>query len=429
MSSLKVFPSKVSGEIKAPPSKSATHRATILASLSNGWSVIHNPLESRDTLASLDACRQFGASTIKREDGWNIKGLLPYHTPADVVNVHNSGTTIRLLTAASTLMSEGFAVFTGDSSTRERPMQPLLDALQDLGVVCWSTRMNGCPPIIVKGGTVEGGTTLMRGDISSQFISALLISSPAFSTDTRITIEGRMVSTPYIEMTLHILKLFGINVKHEDLRDYRIPSKQEYSSCNFTIPGDFSSVALLAAVPALTGSELAISGLDFGVPQGDSAILEILDKMGIEVQIDDTKGRVLVRGNKLTGGEFDLSASPDLLPVVGVLAAKAEGETRITGVKHARFKESDRVAVLAAELPKLGIVLDEREDGLTIVGSNEFQGCHLDAHGDHRMFMAFCAAASGASEPCVVHGMESVDVSYPNFVRDLVGCGLRVEEL
>jgi len=323
-------------------------------------------------------------------------------------------------------MSSGYAVLTGDSSTRQRPMQPLLDSLQDLGAECWSTRGTGEPPVVVRGGTVNGGVTRIRGDISSQFISALLVAAPAFPQDTTVRVEGSVVSAPYVDMTLQVLERFGVTVKKQNLHEYLVPSQQEYQPCTFVIPGDFSSVALLLAVAALTGSELTVTGLDFGVTQGDSAILEILARMGSQVEVHSDEGWVTVRGDGLQGGEFDLSGNPDLLPVVAVLALKAEGETTIRGVKHARFKESDRIASLAAELPRFGVELEEREDGLTITGRKRWRGCEVDAHDDHRIFMALCAAAAGASEPCVVQGVESVDVSYPTFVEDLVRCGLRV---
>ncbi|MFQ5950704.1 MAG: 3-phosphoshikimate 1-carboxyvinyltransferase [Candidatus Geothermarchaeales archaeon] len=429
MSRLKVFPSRVSGRIKAPPSKSVTHRAIVLASLANGQSVIRNPLESRDALASLNGCRRLGASITLDGEGWRVRGGLPCQTPRDVIDVENSGTTMRLLTATSTLMSGGYAVLTGDSSTRRRPMQPLLDSLGELGANCWSTRANGKPPVVVQGGTVKGGMTRIRGDISSQFISALLVAAPAFSRDTTIRVEGSIVSQPYHDMTLNVLERFGITTKRHNIQEYLIPSHQEYKPCTFVVPGDFSSAALLLAVAALTESELTVAGLDFSIGQGDSAILKILAEMGSQVETNTEEGWVTVHGDGLQGGEFDLSSNPDLLPVVAVLALKAEGETTIRGVKHARFKESDRIAVLATALPRFGVDLEEREDGLTIGGRRLLRGCELDAHGDHRIFMALCAAASGASEPCVVDGMESVDVSYPTFVEDLVRCGMRVGEI
>ncbi|MFB0543243.1 MAG: 3-phosphoshikimate 1-carboxyvinyltransferase, partial [Candidatus Bathyarchaeia archaeon] len=175
---VRISPSQVSGRVSAPPSKSYTHRAVILASLSEGECDIINPLNSRDTLASFNACKALGVEIEAQERLWRVSGTGRIHTPEDVINVENSGTTLRIITAVSALAPGGYTVLTGDGSTRRRPMQPLLDALHGLGVECWSTRVDGTAPIVVRGGGIEGGETWIRGDISSQFISALLISTP-----------------------------------------------------------------------------------------------------------------------------------------------------------------------------------------------------------------------------------------------------------
>lgn len=429
MVSVRVFPSELHGTVEVPSSKSYTHRALILSSLADGSSKVNKPLLSRDTMATINACRALGAIIKSTGEDLEVEGCTSLRVPEDVINVENSGTTIRFMTAVVSLVPEGFTVLTGDESIRSRPMQPLLSSLSQLGVQCHSTRREGLPPIIVKGGGIDGGETSIKGDVSSQFISALLISTPMAKSQTTIHVEGRMVSMPYVDATLKMMELFGGRIIGEDHRRYLIPPRQEYTPHTFDVPGDFSSSALLMACALLAGGRVIIKGLDFSLPQADARIVDIVREMGADVHVDASKGELAIEGGKpLRGGEFDLSTSPDLLPVMAVLALRADEKVVIRGVEHARFKETDRIAVLAKELQKLGAHVVELKDGLIIEGKG-LRGCSLNSHGDHRLFMAFCAAAMASDEPCVVEGLESVDVSYPNFIEDLTKLGARIEKV
>lgn len=431
MASIAVRRSKISGSVRCPSSKSYTHRALAVASLAPGQSTITNALLARDTLATLACCRAFGAEVESRREGRavQVKGKRNFDPPANVLNCENSGTTIRIMTAMSGLASKGYVVLTGDESLRRRPMQPILDALSQLGVDAHSTRENGTPPLIVKGGGIKGGTAIIDGSISSQFISGLLIAGVYANTEILLKIKGDLVSKPYVKATLATMENFGVKVDHDDnMLEYRIRNA-EYRPASFDVPSDFSTAALILAAGALAGEKLKVKGLNFGLPQGDSQIVEIMSAMGCTIKADRQKGEVVVQGaERLDGGEFNLGDTPDLLPVVSILALKASSPVKITGVAHARVKETDRVANIAKEISKLGAKVEEFHDGLVINAPKKLKNASLEAYEDHRLFMAFSIAAM-MTEKSVVAGAESVDVSYPNFVQDLKSLGARLSAI
>jgi 3-phosphoshikimate 1-carboxyvinyltransferase len=415
--------SKINGTIRCPSSKSYTHRAIAIASLVEAQSIITNILIARDTLATLTACRSLGANIIHNNNTLRIEGKRRFDPPDNIVNAENSGTTIRFLTVMSALVNKGYTVLTGDESLRKRPMQPMLDALQQLGVQCYSTKMNGTPPLIVRGGGIKGGTAVIDGSISSQFISALLISCIYADTDVTLKVKGYQVSAPYIDATLAIMKAFGVILKQRNkFSEYHI-CNDEYKSTFFDIPADFSTAALIIAAGVLAGNHLTIKGINFSLPQADSYIIEIIKSMGGKIKVDRQKGEVIVQGSSnLSGGNFDLTNSPDLLPVVSVLALKSTKTVRIMGIAHARLKETDRVSNIAIELAKFGAKVKELEDEITITPPTVIKNASVEAYNDHRLFMAF-TIASMLTEKSTVTGAESVDVSYPNFIQDMVDLG------
>ncbi len=415
------------GSVSVPPSKSYTHRAVVMASLAavSGRSEISNPLLSRDTNATVDACAAMGASMERREGVLSIKGTRP-KLPDDVVNVENSGTTLRFMTSAFSLAPEGYVVLTGDSSIRRRPMQPLLDTLGQLGVQSWTSKGNGCAPVIVKAGGMRGGKASIRGDVSSQFVSSLLISSPMAEIDTTLKVADA-VSRPYIDMTLKLMELFGVRVKKRGYSEFEVASGQEYRVADFSVPADFSSASFIVAAVALMGGKVKIENLDASLPQGDARILEIVKQMGAKVA--EGKGTLVISsdGDKLRGGTFDLGDTPDLLPVVAALALRCESAVEIVGTAHARFKETDRIAIVAQELSKLGVSVKEREDGLKISPKGKLSSALMDAHDDHRMFMAFSLASMLIPGGAPIIGAESLDVSYPTFLEDISRLGAKVK--
>jgi 3-phosphoshikimate 1-carboxyvinyltransferase len=419
------------GKVSVPPSKSYTHRAVMMASLAvtdrrGRGSRIRNPLLSRDTNATVEACSAMGAKMERREGVLTVRGTRP-QVPDDVVNVENSGTTLRFMTSALSLAPEGYAVLTGDSSIRRRPMQPLLDTLGQLGVQTWSSKGNGCAPILVKAGGMRGGKASIRGDVSSQFISSLLISSPMAEIDTVLRVVDA-VSRPYIDMTLRLAEHFGVKVRKKGYSEFEVASGQEYRAADFTVPADFSSASFVVAAVALVGGRVRIENLDFSLPQGDARIVEIVRRMGAKVSED--KGALLVEsdGERLSGGRFDLGDTPDLLPVVSALALKCDAPVEIVGTAHARFKETDRIAIVSKEFSKLGVSVKERGDGLKILPTRgRLEAALLDAHDDHRMFMAFSLASMLVPGGTPIVGAESLDVSYPTFLEDVEKLGAKVK--
>lgn len=424
-----VEPSRFSGCVEAVPSKSYTHRVYATSLLVDGKSVALTPLFSNDTEATLNICRMFGAEIVvgREEVELSCSGL---KLPDDVVNAQNSGTTLRLFTALSSLAPPGYVVLTGDESLRKRPMQPLIDALRMLGVECWSTRGNGLAPIIVKSGGLRGGEVEIRGDISSQFISALLIASVKAEKDVHVTVKGEQVSKQYIDATIKVLEKFGFKIYREGYSYYHVRGGQEGRPSIFKVPGDFSSASFLVAGAYLTGGEVEISNLDATLPQSDSKIIDIARDFGchVEFRSSDT---IYVRSLGIgDGGEYVLRDSPDLLPVVAVMAVKTVGETVIRGVEHAKFKESDRINSTAIELKKLGVNVEILRDGLKIKGGEEIEGgVELSSHSDHRLFMAFTVLASATKKGCIIDGLEWVKVSYPEFIDHLKKLNVSIREI
>ncbi len=440
--SVEVRRSRIDGSILCPPSKSYTHRAIVISSLVDDGkaSIVRNALLARDTNATIHGCRVLGSyievvddedeegiskgnSSGKRGRILIIHGRREFSIGYREIDAENSGTTIRILAAISALVKEGSTLLYGDSSLNRRPMQPLLDALKQLGVQCRSLA-DGTPPLLVNGNGIEGGYARITGSISSQFISALLIPSVYARHDVELSVGGEQVSKPYIDSTIATMKIFSAVVDNYDYRQYSI-ARQEYKHANFTVPGDFSSAAIMLAAGALAGS-VRVEGLDFTLPQGDSRIVDILRDMGASIHVDTGRGMVHVEESRLDGGSFNLADTPDLLPVVAVLALKSKGSVEIRGVAHARFKETDRIANLARELSKFGAVVKEMDDGLVIIPPKTLSNAVLESYDDHRLFMVLCIA-SMLTEHSVVRGVSSVDVSYPSFLDDLASIGADVK--
>jgi len=416
----KVEKAKLTGIIACPPNKSYTHRAIFLASLAKGKSVIRNVLLSRDTLATINACKAFGAeisidgSTVTVESKGKV---IPQKSEIDAAN---SGTTIRI-SAAIAALSDTKIILTGDSSLKKRPMQPLLDALGKLGAACTST--DGKPPITVKG-KIFGGNTNISGSVSSQFISALLMAAPKTEKGVTLEIEGDLVSKPYLDATVATMKKFGASVNTIlPYKKYNIP-KQDYKPIDFTVPSDFSSVALLLSAAVLIGDNMSIISPVGDLPQGDREMLSHLEKLGVQVNIGDDV--ITVKSPQLLkGGRFDLSNTPDLLPPIAILALKTSKPIEIFNVRHARFKETDRIAILAQELSKLGVNVTEKEDGLILDAPGIIKSAELNSFEDHRLFMAFSISATFVGN-CTVTDPDSVYVSYPTFIDDMNRIGAKI---
>ncbi len=411
---LAVRKSRLLGDILIPASKSHTIRAVAIASMATGCSLLQNPLTSADALSCVTACRALGAD-IRTGKEWTVYGFGGVPTiPAGPVDIGNSGTSLRILTAAAALSNHP-VTFDGDNSIRQRPMQPLLGALQDLGVQI-SSRGGKCP--ITVQGPIRGGKTKVNG-IDSQFVSALLLACPLASGESGIIVEN-LHERPYVQMTMNWLREQNIRLEHRGLEYFKIPGGQCYNAFEKQIPGDFSSATFSLCAAAVTGSEITIRGLDFSDSQGDKEIFKHLEKMGVEIR--HSPGSVKVKGGVLKGMEIDLNSTPDALPAVSAAACMAHGETRLLNVAQARLKECDRIKAVVSELSKMGADIRELDDGL-IIKSSTLRGASVHGYGDHRMVMALAVAGLAAQGETVVDTAEAVGVTYPGFVQDMQALG------
>ena len=428
--------SKIGGVVKAPPSKSYSHRAVILASLAKGTSKLYDMLYSEDTLASIRVCKALGAKINKTDDYLEVVGTggKLHNSSTEPIDLANSGTTLRLMTSISAL-SDNEVILTGDESLQTRPMGLLMDALMPLGIETESLNDNDKAPILIKPGYV-GGETNIYGNVSSQYISSIIISSPLSDKGVTLYVLPEFKSKPYVNMTLDIMRKFGVKslrgyyLKHEacdkEHQSCRIDEfkvkKQDYVACDYTVEGDYSSASYLLALIAINGGKAKIKNLFRDSKQGDKYILDILQKMGATIIRGEDYVEIASNGD-LKAIDVNLSNAPDLLITVAVLAAMAEGTTNITGVAHARVKETDRIDTTCRELEKLGCKLVEHEDGMSITGG--VSSGVVDSHGDHRLAMAF--SLIGLKHDIEITNGEVFDVSFPNFIEAMAELGFELE--
>ena len=415
-----ITPHALTGAFHIPASKSHTIRRLMLASLTEGESIIENPLDSLDARSAAAVCQGLGAyMEMSDPSRWIARGTVRPDSGGKTLHVGNSGTTLFLGMAAASLGNKTCA-FTGDEQIKRRSAAPLLDALASLGVTV-SSSPNGCAPLTVRGPLTGGAARLPCP--TSQYLSALLIAAPLARAVTELAIP-LLNEKPYIDMTLAYLDAQGIPYKAApDYSYFRIEGGAAYRPISGPVPGDFSSAAFVAAAGVIGGGEVTLLGLDPDDTQGDKVFFTMLSRMGAQVVWERTGDLWRVRVSKtepLKGGEFDLNPCPDLLPVMAVMGAYAQGETALVNAAHARIKETDRVAVMARELGKLGVAVQERPDGLRVRGGHVRAGV-VDGAGDHRVVMALAAAALGASGGVTIHGAEAADVTYPGFLSLMRG--------
>jgi len=417
----------VAGRAQAPPSKSYTHRAVLSAGYGEG-ATINNPLVSADTRATMRAVEAFGGSVEHRADGaLEIEGFGGEPAvPADVIDCANSGTTLRLATAAAAL-GDGLTVLTGDESLRARPQEPLVRAIDQLGGRAESTRGNGQAPLVV-GGPIMGGSTAIPGDVSSQFVTALLMAGAVTDAGVDITLQTDLRSAPYVDITIEVLDDFGVSARRTG-RGFSVGGFQRYDprGGEYTVPGDFSSASYLLAAGALAGESVTVAGTRPSA-QGDQAIVDVLSEMGADVEWDRAAGEISVSRSPLSGTEVSVADTPDLLPTIAVLGAAADGTTAITDCEHVRYKETDRVRAMAEALTAMGATVEEREETLTIHGTDSsLEGTAVDGRDDHRIVMALSVAGLAASGETRIAGAEHVDVSFPGFFDVLEGVGASID--
>ena len=414
------------GEARIPGSKSNTTRAVVFATLAPGRSVIHNPVTSVDCFSTVRVCRQLGAQ-VQIEDGtWIVDGVGPVlEPPADILDVGNSGTTLYIITATATLLRHGHAVISGDEQIRRRPSGPLVQALRDLGATAFCTRPDvGAAPIVV-GPRLAGGSTRLPG-VNSQWLTPLLMTGPL--SDRGVTVEvDNLQERPYIALTLRWLDRLGIQYTAEEWRHFHVPGGQAYKPFEATIPADWESACFPLVAAAITDSDVVIHGLDLNDPQGDKAIISILQQMGADVQVQPDGGIRVRGGRSLHGIEIDCRDIPDAPPILAVLGTQAEGRTVLYNLAASRLKETDRPRSIYEELLKMGARMHwETEDRLVIERSN-LHGAEIDGRHDHRIVMATAVAALVAEGTTRISDAPYAAISFPNFFELMQSLGAPYE--
>ncbi|MBI2011992.1 3-phosphoshikimate 1-carboxyvinyltransferase [Candidatus Daviesbacteria bacterium] len=411
----------LSKKISIPGSKSYTNRALILAALTKGKVEIINPLFSDDTEAMIDCIKKLGIKVEKKEGD-----LVVYGSFSDVknkifkLNCRLSGTTIRFLLAFSCIV-RGIEILFGEKSLNKRPIKELVDGLIKLGAKIEYINKVGYPPIKVSSSSLNGKSTQLKGDISSQYFSAILMIAPVVGKMT-INVLGRQISKPYIDMTIDTINKFGGKVKNNKYRQYIIPRKQKYKAKKYLVEGDYSSAGYFFAIAALAKSNLTLTNLNKDSLQADKKLLEILGKMDNQVVYE--KNGITIKGKGVKPISTDMEDCPDQIQTVAVMSAFADGETQIRGVSSLRIKETDRVAALQNELAKMKIKTKANKDTLLIYGGSP-KAASIDTYNDHRMAMSF-AIASSRLDGMVINNPEVVSKTFPQYWEKLKEIGFNL---
>ena len=408
--------SEVKGRVSAPSSKSYTIRGLMCAALAKGESEIIHPLSSDDTEAAIDVLSRVGVRIRREADLWRVGGG-DFREPSVELFCGESATTLRFMMAICSLIPGECRLVVGPSLVG-RPVKPLVQALRQLGVN--SSCQGEVAPVIVRGGKLKGGVTELPGNISSQFVSALLLIAPFAEEGVVIRLTTPLESKPYVLMTLECLKNFGIEVSQTP--DGFEIAKQTYKPTEYGVEGDWSSASYFLALGAVCG-EVEVENLNPESLQGDKMMLNFLREMGASVEVNQNS--ITVRKSRLNAIRADLSDCIDLLPTMAVLAAAADGASEFAGIERARIKESDRVAAVKEGLEKMGIKVVEERDRLTITGS-KLKGAVIDSKDDHRIAMTFSILGSLVGDT-IINGAECVNKTFPEFWDILKNIGGEVQ--
>lgn len=403
--------------VRPPGSKSITNRALLCAALADGVSVLEGALDSEDTRVMVQALRTLGIPldwhpseqriTVEGSGGaWPARHAELF--------VANSGTTLRFL-AAMLATGHGDYRLDGVPRMRQRPIEDLIQTLRQLGGAIDSEAANGCPPVVLRPRGLAGGTATVRGDVSSQFLSGLLLAAPYARQPVTLHVDGPLVSQPYVRMTLAVMEAFGIAVRQVELQRFEIAAPARYVGCRYPIEPDASAASYFWAAAAITGGDVTVEGLGTRALQGDVAFCDCLEQMGCQVKRDCA--RITVRGGPLRGISVNMNAISDTVQTLAAVALFASQPTTITGVAHIRHKETDRIGDLARELRKLGAAVEELPDGLRIHPA-PLRPAHIATYRDHRMAMSL--ALVGLRAPgIVIEDPACTAKTYPHYFRDL----------
>ncbi len=420
--------SNLSGLVTPPSSKSHSIRALILALLAKGESLLTNPLACSDMSDAMRICGQLGADIQVEDDRISVLSPgLPLQATAPIINSGNSGISTHFIMPLLGLRrdSEKPIILDCGEQMRARPIVPLVNALRALGLRIDYLDKEGQLPISVCG-QLRGGITEVDG-ITSQYLSALLVSLPCAPMDSEITVTD-LHERPYVDMTLAWLKKLGIRYQHTKIRNrdiYHIPGRQSYNAFNATIAGDFSSASYLIAAAVLCTGRVELQGLDMQDPQGDKRLVYLLQEMGAAIQIKE-QGLAIEGGHPLKGIKIDADDIPDLLPALAVIGTYASGKMELTNVRQARIKETDRIHSMGEGLRHMGAKVEIYEDGLTLYPS-ALQGATVKGYNDHRTVMALAVAGLRAEGQTEIDDAHAVNKTFPNFVSLMQSLGVDME--
>ena len=411
---------QLSGEIFCPPSKAQTHRALFAGLLTNGTTKVQNPLVANDTEATVRAIAAVGAKVVKDSDTWIVTSNGRPIAPLGAIDCGESGVTMRFTIPILSLAGSR-SILRGRESLLRRPIEPLSDAMRQLGIELTIGRES----VTVDGRTPKGGTIRIQGDVSSQFISGLLFAGPLMERGMTLIITSKLESKSYVRLTIGTMREHGIEVStDDDMTQFDVRPGQVYLPADHRISGDFSSAAFFLTAAAITNSHILIRNMQPNSLEPDSLMIEFMNRMGARVVFQDDG--LKVEGGTLRGIELDISGCPDLGPIVAVLACFAQGQTKVTGAARLRYKESDRLAAISSELNSLGADVKETRGGLLVHGSSSLRGGIVESHGDHRIAMALGVAALRANGKVTIEHAESVSKSYPRFFNDLQSLGVEI---
>lgn len=410
----------VVGTMRPPGSKSLTNRALICAALANGRSKLTDVLDSEDTRVMIAALQAVGVEldVDLAKQTIEVEGLAGSHRDQQAAEVSlaigNSGTTIRFLTAALSALGGRYCLH-GVPRMHQRPIADLIAAIEQLGGGAEALSPQGCPPVRIASGGWQRGEVTVAGAVSSQYLSGLLMAAPASRREVTVRIAGELVSRPYVDMTLTLMRDFGVQVDVVDESTFVLPADQAYQGRSYKIEPDASAASYPWAAAAISGGTVTVQGLHRQALQGDVAFVEVLAKMGCQVSYE--ANQITVSGRAARGIDVDMNAISDCVQTLAVVALFATGPTTIRGVGHNRFKETDRIGDLARELRKLGAEVSELDDGMRIT-PGELRGALLETYEDHRMAMSL--ALAGLRLPGVqIENPACTAKTYPHYFADL----------
>lgn len=417
---VRIHPSKVSGEVIIPPSKSMSHRAIICASLANGTSRITNVAYSDDVKITIEGMKQLGADITCLEDSVIVKGIKDFKAMQnDTVFCNESGSTLRFFIPIFSLCDKTIS-FTGRNRLLKRPQTIYEEIFKSQNISYIQDEDK-----IQIGGKLKAGHYELNGDVSSQFISGLLFTLPLLDKDSTIHIKEPYESRSYVDLTLQMLDLYGIQASYKDANTLVIPGNQSYIAHDYDIEGDYSQLGFFAVL-ATINNDLKCLGLSHESLQGDKQIISILKNAGAD--INEIENGYLIKKSNLHASEIDLGDCPDLGPILNVMAMYASGNTRIYNAQRLRYKESDRIAAMEEELNKCDVQISTTEGEILIHGAKQYS-CDevLSGHKDHRIVMSLSVAATLFDKPVVIDGAQAINKSYPTFFDDLQKLGCKVD--